>query len=120
MQPNKFPCATIDAIELQKDTFNSNFTCSCRIKTDFLINKTVLSINFGDWKDSPDNNFINMTDRELDKMMLNSNFKYYDNHEFHKLKQKFSNNRNISIFHTNICSLPANSDKLELLTNNLN
>ena len=63
--------------------------------------------NFGDWKDSPNNNFINMTDRELDKMMLNPNFKYYDNHEFHKLKQKCSNNRNFSIFHTNICSLQA-------------
>ena len=49
-------------------------------------------------------------------MMLNSNFKYYDNHEFPKVKQK----TNFIIFHTNICSLQANSDKLELLTNNLN
>ena len=51
--------------------------------------------------------------------MLYSNFKYYDNHAFPKLKQKCSN-RNFSIFHTNICSLQANSDKPELLTNNLN
>ena len=49
-------------------------------------------------------------------MMLNSNFKYYDNHEFPKVKQK----TNFIIFHTNICSLQANSDKLELLTNDLN
>ena len=32
-----------------------------------------------------------MTDKEPDKMMLN--FKYYDNHEFHKLKQKCTNNK---------------------------
>ena len=85
----------------------------------FSTNKSVLSFNFGDGKDSPNNNLINMTDRELDKMMLYSNFKYYDNHAFPKLKQKCSN-RNFSIFHTNICSLQANSDKPELLTNNLN
>ena len=28
-------CAAIDAIELQKDTLNSKFTCSCQAKTDF-------------------------------------------------------------------------------------
>ena len=59
-----------------------------------------------------------MTDKEPDKIMLN--FKYYDNHEFHKLKQKCTNNKNLSIFHTNIYPLQANSDKLEFLTNNLN
>ena len=61
-----------------------------------------------------------MIDRELNEMILNSNFKYYDNHEFHTLKKKCSNNRNSSNFHSNICSLQANSDKLELLTDNLN
>ena len=85
----------------------------------FSTKKSVLSFNFRVGKDSRNNNLINMTDRKLDKMMLNSNFKYYDNHEFPKLKQKCSN-RNFSIFHTNICSLQANSDKLELLTNDLN
>ena len=85
----------------------------------FSTKKSVLSFNFRVGKDSRNNNLINMTDRKLDKMMLNSNFKYYDNHEFPKLKQICSN-RNFSIFHTNICSLQANSDKLELLTNNLN
>ena len=84
------------------------------------MNKNVLLFNFGDWKDSPNNNFINMTDKELDKMMLNSNFKYYDYHEFHELKQKCTNNKNFTIFPTNICSLAANSDKLELLASNLN
>ena len=40
--------------------------------------------------------------------MLNSNFKHYDNHEFHKLKQKYSNNKNFSL------------ETLESLINNLN
>ena len=56
-----------------------------------------------------------MTGRKLDKMMLNRNFKHYDNHVFQKLKQKCSNNRNFSIFHTNICSLQPNSEILKLL-----
>ena len=34
----------------------------------FSTNKSVLSFNFGDGKDSPNNNLINMTDRELDKI----------------------------------------------------
>ena len=69
---------------------------------DFLTNKNVLSFNFDDWNDKADNNFVNMIDRELNEMILNSNFKYYDNHEFHKLKQKCSNNRNSSNFHSNL------------------
>ena len=89
-------------------------------KNDFATNKTVLSFNFCNWKDSPTNYFINTTNREFDEMVLNSNFNYHDNHEFHKLKQKCSNNRNFSIIHTNICSLQANSEKLELFCNNLN
>ena len=86
-QPYKFRYAITDAIELKKNTFNSNFTCSCHTKTKFSTNKNVLSFNFSDWKDNPNKHFINMTDKEHVKMMLNSNFKYYDNHEFHRLKQ---------------------------------
>ena len=33
------------------------------------------------------------------------------------LKQKCSNNRKFSIYHTNICPLQANSDKLKLSNN---
>ena len=34
----------------------------CQTKADFSTNENVLSFNFGDLKDSPNNNFVNMTD----------------------------------------------------------
>ena len=107
----QYNCKKISSIQILLRLSNKN---------DFATNKTVLSFNFCNWKDSPTNYFINTTNREFDEMVLNSNFNYHDNHEFHKLKQKCSNNRNFSIIHTNICSLQANSEKLELFSNNLN
>ena len=63
-----------------------------------------------------------MTNRELDKMMLNLNFKCYDDHGFHEfhefLKKSFKEQK--LIFYTNICSLKVMPEKLELLNNNLN
>ena len=46
------------------------------------------------------------------------NFNYY---EFHKLINSLKSNKseNFSIFHSNICSLQGNFDKLEILLDNL-
>ena len=41
---------------------------------------------------------------------LEPNFKYYDTHEFHLLKNKLTNP--FSLLHTNICSLQHNGDDL--------
>ena len=49
------------------------------------------------------------------------NFNYYETHAFHKLKNnlKLNKSENFSIFHSNICSLQENFDKLEILLDNL-
>ena len=49
------------------------------------------------------------------------NFNYYETHEFHKLINSLKSNKseNFSIFHSNICSLQGNFDKLEILLDNL-
>ena len=48
------------------------------------------------------------------------NFNYYETHAFHKLKNnlKLNKSENFSIFHSNICSLQGNFDKLEILLDN--
>ena len=49
------------------------------------------------------------------------NFNYYETHAFHKLKNnlKLNKSENFSIFHSNICSLQGNFDKVEILLDNL-
>ena len=48
-------------------------------------------------------------------------FNYYETHLFHKLKNnlKLNKSENLSIFHSKICSLKGNFDKLEILLDNL-
>ena len=42
---------------------------------------------FDRYKDKPGNNIIDLDDKELDKISIQLNFQYYQNHEFHKLSQ---------------------------------
>ena len=44
---------------------------------------------------------------------LKPNFKYYETHEFHSIKETHDNS--FSLLHTNICSLQFNGDNLENL-----
>ena len=72
-----------------------------------------------DLNDKSGQNPIDLNDEQLQKVALEPNFKYYQNHEFHKLKNNLENNLNFSILHTNICFINANSENLEILINNL-
>ena len=53
----------------------------------------------------------------MDEFLIQSSFKYYRNQEFYKLVKK-KPKKNIGVFHTSICSLKANSEKLQNLINN--
>ena len=48
-------------------------------------------------------------------------FKYYLNHEFHKLNKNINSGKNdkFSLLHTNICSLQGNFEKVEMLLSDL-
>lgn len=58
------------------------------------------------------NNIINRNEIMMD------NFKYYQNHEFHKLAGELSENNVFSLLHPNICALLDDLDKLKNLANN--
>ena len=57
----------------------------------------------------------NILDNEFEKLSIDPKFKYYQNHEFHKLKQNLTKPRAFRLFQTNISSLNANSENLEIV-----
>ena len=63
---------------------------------------------------SPDIEFDHQVDTHYS---LKPDFKYYETHEFHNLKDKIKNT--FSLLHTNIQSLQYNGDNLKLLLANL-
>ena len=65
--------------------------------------------------DRPEYKTVDVTDTNLEKITTQSNFKYYQNHDFHKLAQGMNSKKSFSIIHTNICSLHAKQQHLELL-----
>ena len=109
--------------ELIRTNFNSNDQCLCGTKPpNSDIRKILDRYNFLNSteleKETPIANSTvgNTTDHFID---LKPNVKYYDKHEFHKLKQNKISKSTTSIIHTNIGSLQANIDKLEILLNDL-
>ena len=70
---------------------------------------------------STDRTFSTLIDRNdsfLRKSFLQSSFKLYQIHTFHKLVNRLSETKFISLFHTNICSLQGNFDNLKHLIYN--
>ena len=118
-----FRFTQIGKFELEKLSFNSNFTCSCLQKDSYsnihenylnhILNlKELLRINKNPHYSAKDPN-VNVADPNC--------FNYYLNHEFHKLNKNINSDKNdkFSLLHTNICSLQGNFEKLEMLLNNL-
>ena len=114
-QNNKFPFSNVDDDELTKSCFNSNYNCQCGIKkVNYTSNNDYkLLLNISTHKDNWENH-----DPEIDGFFnqfvdLKPNFKYYDVHDFHQIKNKLNYGRCFSVIHLNICSLQANADGLE-------
>ena len=117
---DKFPFSQFDDEEIYLDSFNSNWTCGCKTDIKPFVNasensqyKLIISKN----------NESNNHDFDFDENFnayhtLVHNFKYYETHDFHTMKDKISYNT-FSLLHTNICSLQYNGDNLENLLANL-
>ena len=117
-----FPFTGIDLNELLDVSFNSNYVCNClqnhKQNPTFYKNTTkLLNLQELNFKKNPEyvnsDPYANIADPV--------NFNYYETHAFHKLKNNLNLNiaENFSIFHSNICSLQGNFDKLETLLDNL-
>ena len=117
----KIPFNTTDDKALLKEAYNSNFSCKCQTTSDYCLEKSkyVFKYNVSNSKkDTFFTNAVDINDQILNDFTIKQNFKYYQNHEFHKINN-LSNQNNFSLFHTNICSLQGNFENLQILINNL-
>ena len=55
----------------------------------------------------------------IENFLLQPNFKYYQNHDLHKLSKGLKGNKIFSLLHTNVCSLRGNFESMQNLINNL-
>ena len=113
---HKFPFTFEDDTFFSKETFNSNFQCKCQSSTDYEQGDVKYTFNYKSvYKDKTFNNINDTNDQMFDNFILQPNFKFYQNHDFHKLSEKLNKNKDFSIFHTNICSLQGNFENLHNL-----
>ena len=105
---DKFPFTVVEDKVIVQNTFNSSFSCKCQTSCKYKIGRPEFvfkyRINDNDHERSYGNIFDN-NDAILDDFVLQPNFKYYDNHEFHKLSKHLQLTNDFHLFHTNICSL---------------
>ena len=118
---DKFPFTIVENKEIVQNTFNSSSSCKCQTSCKYEIGRPKFvfkyRVNDNDHERSY-GNIIDNYDAILDNSVLQPNFKYYDNHEFHKLSKHLHETNDFSLFHTNICSLNANLGNLEALISN--
>ncbi len=115
----RFPFSHLDSDKLIELSYNSNYSCRCQ------------STN----TESPDYRLLDRLNlckldlKEHDSLFNNdidtfanfhSNFDYYTSHDFHKLTNNPNSDGSLSLFHTNIQSLSANNENLQILLYNLN
>ena len=121
----QFAFTIIDDSELIKLSFNSNYNCPCiKYPTNCIDNTDLDTFNFniGNYSNDLTNNYFNFGPdpfNKLENLICPPDFDYYLTHDFHKLSNKIDHNTCFSLFHSNICSLKANFDKLHNLLNNL-
>ena len=96
-QSKKFPFVTLTNYEKQNISFNSTINCKCQTTVSDPNDPTLIcdSVNTSD---RPQYNTIDVTDTNLEKMTIQSNFKYYQNHDFHKLAQE-TDSKKVSVLY---------------------
>ena len=115
-----FPFFDIDNTDLLENCFNSNFSCKCLTSKNLTLNpeKDMKLLNLKELNFQKDTHFSQFDPDE--HIVDPTEFKYYTTHEFHKLKTNISRRgTNLSLFHSNICSLNGNKEKLQDFINNL-
>ena len=76
----------------------------------------ISSINY---KDRPEYSTVETNDEYLENLSIQPDFDYYQPYDFHNFAMKLDKSSSFNILHTNIGSLIANLENLELLLTNL-
>ena len=117
---HKFPFAACTDQEIVVESFSFNFNCVCQINlpSDVKENKDKYIFKCSENDTTTDSNILDKNDNEFERLSIDPTIMYYQNHEFHKLKQNLTKPGTFSIFH-NISSFNANYENLEILLTNL-
>ena len=70
-------------------------------------------------KDRLEYSTVETNEECFEDLSIQPDFNYYQTHDYHKLAMKLDKRNSFSALHTNICSLSANLENLELLLTNL-
>ena len=70
-------------------------------------------------KDRLEYNTVGTNDEYFENLSIQPDSNCYETLDFHKLAMKIDKRNSFSVLHTNICSLIANLENLELLLRNL-
>ena len=110
----------LDYNELEQESFNSLYSCKCLKNTDFTTEKDKNVFHYTPiYNREDEKSILTDTNNFLESFTIQPNFDYFQTHDFHKLIQKKQAQNSCSILHTNICSLYANAEDLEMLITNL-
>ena len=109
----KFPFTLVGNKVIVENTFNSSFSCQCQTSCKYETGKPEFVFKY-----RINNNDGTIIDNAI-WLCTPNNYKYYENHEFHKLSNHLCQTNDFSLFHTNICSLNANLGNPEPLISNL-
>ena len=107
----KFSLNSLDNGEIIKESFNPNVDCKCQNASNYSLGQEefIFKYQSGDTKREKQYSFrIDERDDMMHNFLLQPNFKYYQNHNFHKLSKGLKGNTLFSLLHTNICSLQGN------------
>ena len=112
---DKFPFGDISNNDLVSMSFNSNYDCPCQSTClTSILKRNEYRLDL--FKHNKNKFYINADPfEELEQEeKINTNFEYYEDHEFHKLlkNQQFKSKTSFSLFHTNIQSVHNKLDTL--------
>ena len=109
-----------ECIDYQWKKFPFNFHCKCQTTVSDPNDPTyILIYDLVNTSDKPEYSIIDVNDINLKKITIQSNFKYVQNHDFHKLTQEMDSKKCFTSISNNICSVCANLEDLELIIANL-
>ena len=115
----KFPLRASDNREVVKESLISNFDCKCQNASNYSLGQTEFVFEYQSGDTKREKQLIDEKDNMIDNFLLQPNFKYYQNHDFHKLIKGLKGNKTFSLLHTNIYSVQGNFENLQNLIKNL-
>ena len=115
--------SVIQIFQLQKKRFfNSNFPCKCSYGTKSTNNERgKFTVKYKSSKEKGNKKTkLSKINEFLDEHVLTSNFEYYQTYDFYKLSAKTAKEKRFRLMYTNICSLRAIVEHLDIFLDQFN